>query len=84
MYAGSIVNIHEYNLNRSFTAVGYIKINDGDADLFIYSEASTERNVSFVAKSAYDDVSVTYVKDKYEHLITDHADTHNGKYSPYT
>ena len=84
VYAGSIVNIHEYNLNRSFTAVGYIKINDGDADLFIYSEASTERNVSFVAKSAYDDVSVTYVKDKYEHLITDHADTHNGKYSPYT
>ncbi len=84
VYAGSIVDINKSNLGRSFTAVGYIKIHKGAAQSFIYSESSAARTVSFVASSAFDDVSDIHVENRYDHLITDQNDIHNGKYSPYT
>jgi hypothetical protein len=83
-YAGSIVNIKENNLERDFTAVGYIKIVDGNKTIYIYSETCAERNVNEVAIAAYFDV-----KDerdsvyKYE-IVNDSYYSNIGKFSPYT
>lgn len=84
-YAGSIVNITSNNLNREFTAIGYIKLMDNNSNItYIYSDSSTAKTVSNIAKLAYDDVSNEYIEGKYESLITAQEDTHYSKYSPYT
>ena len=78
VYAGSIVNIKEENLDRDFTAVGYVKVND----TYYYSEASCVRNVCDIAIAAYDDVKAT-ADAEYKYEITDNTDPHYGKFSPY-
>ena len=77
VYAGSIVNIKEGNLGRNFSAVGYIKIVDGDSVYYEYSESIATRNVSEIATDALEDTSAEY-GEGYENKVSD------GVYSPYT
>ena len=83
VYAGSIVNIKEWNLGRDFTGIGYIKIVDGEHVEYIYSEKSCVRNVSGVATAAYDDVRDA-ADAEYQYEVVGEDDEHLGKYSPYT
>ena len=60
----SIVNIHNYNLNRDFFGVLYIKTVDGDTVTYEYAEAAppsfqskTVRSVAYVASAAYNEAS---------------------------
>lgn len=54
-FAGSITNIKETNLDRDFTAVGYIAYTvDGTNWIYIYSAATCTRNVTEIAQAAVD------------------------------
>ncbi len=54
-FAGSITNIKEKNLDRDFTAVGYLAYTvDGTNWVYLYSAATCTRNVTFVAQAAID------------------------------
>lgn len=77
VYAGSIVKIKEANLGRDFSAVGYIKIVDGDSVYYEYSENVETRNVSSIANAALEDTSAEY-GEGYENKVSE------GVYSPYT
>ena len=60
-YAGTISNIKIKNLNRNFTAVGYISyVDQGGATVYAYSTATATRNVDFVAEAALADKSANY------------------------
>ena len=84
IYAGSIVNISEKNLDRDFSAVGYIKVTDnGGKVTYYYSQTTTTRNVSDVAEDAYGDISKTK-QTGYSNLVTVDDDIAKGFYSPYT
>lgn len=82
-YAGSITNIKTKNLAREFTAVGYIKVTNGQNVTYYYSDVAANKAVSSVAKSALGDVS-SIRKTGYDYLIESASDTNKGKYSPYT
>lgn len=57
-FTGSIVNILPANLDRDFTAVGYIKLTKADsADIVIYSNAVT-KNIAEIAEEAILDYEV--------------------------
>jgi hypothetical protein len=84
VYAGSIVNIREGNLERDFVAVGYLKLTDNNgAVTYYYSENMAERNVSEVASAAFFDIKTTE-QSGYRRLITADNDIMKGSYSPYT
>ncbi|MBO5737478.1 MAG: DUF4838 domain-containing protein, partial [Clostridia bacterium] len=60
----SIVNLHNYNLNRDFFGILYIKTVDGDTTTYEYAEAEpvslqskTVRSVAYVASAAYNEES---------------------------
>jgi hypothetical protein len=84
LYAGSIVNIHEKNLERDFSAVGYIKLTDAAGNVtYYYSNVTSTRNVSDVAEDAYFDLKTTS-QAEYTNLVTADGDIAKGLYSPYT
>jgi hypothetical protein len=56
-YAGSITNLSEKNLDRDFTAVGYIKVVDGENVQYIYSNVAASRSAAFVAEKALEDAA---------------------------
>jgi len=76
-YAGSIVKIKKANLDRDFSAVGYIKIVEGNNVRYEYSESIAVRNVSEIADAALEDTNDEYVTG-YENKVSE------GVYSPYT
>jgi metal-dependent hydrolase (beta-lactamase superfamily II) len=83
VFAGSIANIKAANLNRDFTAVGYIAYFDGEAWNYIYSDTEGTRNVSDVAYAAYTDIAFEEAAG-YTNEIVGAGDTLKGAYSPYT
>ena len=84
VYAGSIVNINEKNLDRDFSAVGYIKYIDEEGNQkCYYSDVTATRNVSDVAEAAYFDIKATE-QTGYLNLVTVDGDPVKGFYSPYT
>ena len=83
-YAGSIVNISEKNLERDFSAVGYIKLTDEAGNVtYYYSNVTSTRKVSDVAEEAYFDFKTTS-QAEYTNLVTADNDIAKGFYSPYT
>ena len=54
-YAGSITNINEKNLDREFTAVGYVKVTNGETVKYYYSDAAASRSAAYVATLALED-----------------------------
>ena len=62
VYAGSISNIKRKNLDRDFTAVGYIAYRESaNADwTYVYSETSAVRSIDYVAEAALADTSANY------------------------
>jgi hypothetical protein len=83
VFAGSIANIKTANLNRDFTAVGYIAYFDGEAWNYSYSTTAAEKNVSDVAYAAYTDIAFEEAAG-YTNEIVGAGDTLKGAYSPYT
>ncbi len=82
VYAGSIVNINEKNLDREFTAVGYIKLTDSNGRvIYYYSETEGKRDVSSVATAAYYDIKAT-AQQGYSYYV--YSDVAKGFYSPYS
>ena len=80
-YYGSIVNLHETNLARKFSGIGYIQITYADDSVkYFYAPylASYARTAEYVAKAAIADRSATE-KDNYTEWVEE-----NGNYSPYT
>lgn len=55
VYAGSISNIKQKNLDREFTAVGYISYVKNGQTVYIYSETGGCRSVDYVATAALND-----------------------------
>lgn len=55
VYAGSISNIKQKNLDREFTAVGYISYVKNGETVYIYSETGGCRSVDYVATAALND-----------------------------
>jgi len=80
IYAGSLVNIKEANLDRDFIGVGYIEITKENGDiLHYYSSTTAKRNISYVATCALEDTSETQVDEyKYEIVVDNKV-----CYSPY-
>ena len=80
IYAGSLVNIKEANLDRDFIGVGYIEITKGDGEVIhYYSSTTAKRNISYVATCALEDTSETQVDEyKYEIVVGEKV-----CYSPY-
>ena len=84
VYAGSIVDMNPKNLDRDFSAVGYIKVTDNnDKVTYYYSNTVATRNVSDVAEAAFFDVKATS-QAEYVHEVTVEDDIAKGFYSPYT
>ena len=54
-YAGSITSLNDYNLEREFTAVGYIKVTNGENVEYYYSTTSASRSAAYVAEKALED-----------------------------
>ena len=81
IYAGSLTNIKEANLDRDFIGVGYIEITKENGEvLYYYSSTTATRNVSYIASRAIGDTSETQVNEyKYEMVVDDKV-----CYSPYT
>ncbi len=60
-YAGSISNIKQKNLDREFTAVGYISYVDFNGDTkYIYSTSDATRSIDHVATKALEDTTKDY------------------------
>ena len=60
-YAGSISNIKQKNLDREFTAVGYISYVDFNGDTkYIYSTSDATRSIDYVATKALEDTTKDY------------------------
>ena len=81
IYAGSLVNIKEANLDRDFIGIGYIAAtkNNGDV-IYYYSSSSATRNVSYIASCAIEDTNETQENEyKYEISVGETI-----CYSPYT
>ena len=81
IYAGSLTNIKEANLDRNFIGIGYIEITKSNGDVIhYYSSTTATRNVSYIASRAIGDTSETQVNEyKYEMIVDDKV-----CYSPYT
>ena len=56
-YAGSITSLNEKNLDRDFTAVGYIKVTNGENVEYYYSNVAASRSAAFVAEKALEDAA---------------------------
>ena len=81
IYVGSIAKIKEKNLERNFTAVGYIKYTEYDGTVnYVYSTTQGYRNVSYVANIALNDTRTAREGD-YLYIVED-AET--VIYSKYT
>ena len=79
----AIVNILEGNYDRAFSAILYVKVNDGTNTTYTYStytEANNSRSVAEVAEAAYYDYKDAEAEG-YTNAITVDGAT---KYSPYT
>ena len=64
-FAGSITNIKKANLDRDFTAVGYIAYTNAAGETtYIYSASVSTRNVSAVATAALADETANYTEDQ--------------------
>ena len=60
-YAGTISNIKQKNLDREFTAVGYISYVDFDGNtVYIYSTSTATRSIDYVATAALADTTKNY------------------------
>ena len=60
VYAGSLSKIKQENLDRNFTAVGFIAYKDGTGTHYIYSNSFATRNVDYVATKALTDNDTNY------------------------
>ncbi len=79
-YTGSLANIKQKNLNRDFSAVGYISYTDAEGNVtYVYSESVAVRSVTFVAKEALNTFSDTQ-EGKYQYPVVVDGVT---KYSRY-
>lgn len=82
VFAGSIINIPESNLDKTYCAVGYIKIGD---DIY-YSATYAERSVADVSEAAYADRAEAQ-SGEYTNAIAANSSVAIGdtaSYSPYT
>ena len=79
-YAGSLVSIYESNIDRSFSARGYVKATKGETVKYFYSDIVASRDVSTIASAAKDDVTPLTNSNIYKYVVAE--DT--SKYSPYT
>ena len=52
VYAGSITSLNDYNLEREFTAVGYVKVTNGENIEYYYSNVAASRSAAYVAAQA--------------------------------
>ena len=82
VFAGAVINIPESNLDKTYCAVGYIKIGD---DIY-YSATYAERSVADVAEAAYADRAEAQ-SGEYTNAIAANSSVAIGdtaSYSPYT
>ncbi len=82
VFAGAVINIPESNLDKTYCAVGYIKIGD---DIY-YSATYAERSVADVAEAAYSDRADAQ-SGEYTNAIAANSSVAIGdtaSYSPYT
>ena len=91
-YAGSITKLKDYNLAKDFTAVGYIKVTNGESVQYIYSTTVANKSAASVATAALSDVAM-YAPDNalgdedYAYKVEDNyiaAFEGKDRYSPYT
>lgn len=79
----AIVNVLEANYDRAFSAILYIKVNNGTTTTYTYyaySEANNSRSIAEVSEAAYYDLADAQDKT-YAYAVTVDGAT---KYSPYT
>lgn len=79
IYTAAIVNIKPGNLDRKFSAVGYVAYTDNGVTTYAYSSTTVSRSVSDVAQAALDDLSEEKV-GKYAYEV----ESIPGYYSPYS
>ena len=77
----AMVDVHESNYARNFSARMYIKVNGEIVEYSAYSIENNSRNIAEVAERAYNDVQ-TDADEVYTEEIT--LDTGVKAYSPYT
>ena len=67
-YAGTISNIKQKNLDRDFTAVGYIAYRESaqSAWIYVYSDSSVSRSIDYVATAALNDSATYYTLEERE------------------
>ena len=78
----AIVNILEYNYDREFSAILYVKVTEGDTTEYVYSaynKGINSRSVAYVASLALSDVQDTQ-DNEYKYPVTVYG---QDKYSPY-
>ena len=78
IYAGSLVSIKEENLDKAFSAVGYVKVTNGNKVEYYYSDIVTSKTVDGVATAALEDTS-SVQEYEYQYAVEGQA-----VYSPYT
>ncbi len=81
-YAGSIVGIKEGNLDRAFSAVGYVNVTKDGETFYIYSDVVASRDVKTIANAAGSD-TLTLDEGK-ESTIYKHYDEEVEAWRPYT
>ena len=82
VFAGSIINIPESNIDKTYCAVGYVKIGE---DIY-YSATYAERSVADVAEAAYADRAEAQSGEYTNAIAANSAVAIDAKasYSPYT
>lgn len=77
-FAGSVVNIRSANYTLSYSAIGYVRISDGENTEILYADyspAAHQRSVRQVADAAWNDR--IYARDGQNYLLRD------GSYVPF-
>ena len=95
VFTGVITNIKDYNYERDFSAIAYVKVvENGEATYYYseYDESVNSRSVAYVAEKAYEDTNHV-ATDRYQYALdieteeeVDGTITNVTKtvYSPYT
>ena len=95
VFTGVITNIKDYNYERDFSAIAYVKVvENGEATYYYseYDESVNSRSVAYVAEKAYEDTNPV-ATDRYQYALdidveeeVDGTITNVTKtvYSPYT
>ena len=71
VFTGVITNIKDYNYERDFSAIAYVKVVENDEATYYYSEydeSVNSRSVAYVAEKAYEDTNPV-ATDRYQYAL---------------